>query len=79
MSPNQGFKALLEGSNRNLSYQTVSDFDELILELKGLMSQIQRAQDHQIPTSLRPSNVQRTVHDQGIQYRPSIQPLPIRP
>ncbi|KAL0926190.1 hypothetical protein M5K25_002399 [Dendrobium thyrsiflorum] len=30
MSPNQGLKALLEGSNRNSDYQTVSKFDNLI-------------------------------------------------
>ncbi|PKU71670.1 hypothetical protein MA16_Dca004512 [Dendrobium catenatum] len=79
MSLNQGFKAPLEGSNRNLSYQTVSDFNELILESKGSTRRIQRAQDHQIPTSLRPSNVQRTVHDQRIRYRPSIQTTPCLP
>ncbi|PKU73368.1 hypothetical protein MA16_Dca026387 [Dendrobium catenatum] len=79
MGPNNGSKVLLEGSNRNLSYQTDSDFDELILESKGSMRRIQRAQDHRIPTSLRPSNVQRTIHDRRIQYRPSIGPLPIRP
>ncbi|KAI0522958.1 hypothetical protein KFK09_005347 [Dendrobium nobile] len=57
MNPNQGLKALLEGSNCNLSYQADSDFDELILESKGSTRRIQRAQDHRIPTSLRPSNV----------------------
>ncbi|PKU68987.1 hypothetical protein MA16_Dca002255 [Dendrobium catenatum] len=66
MSPNQGLKALLEGSNHNLSYQTVSDFNELILESNGSTRQIQQAQDRRIPTSLRPSNVQRTVHDRRI-------------
>ncbi|PKU61233.1 hypothetical protein MA16_Dca023274 [Dendrobium catenatum] len=76
MSPNQGLKALLEGSNSNLSYQTVFDFDELILESNGSTRRIQRAQDRRIPTSLRPSNAQRTLHDQRIRYRPSIQNTP---
>ncbi|KAI0511941.1 hypothetical protein KFK09_012575 [Dendrobium nobile] len=58
MDPNHGSEALLEGSNHYLSYQTDSNFDELILESKGSTRQIQRAQDHRIPTSLRPSNVQ---------------------
>ncbi|PKU63527.1 hypothetical protein MA16_Dca026186 [Dendrobium catenatum] len=79
MSPNQGLRALLEGSNCNLSYQTISDFEELILESNGSTRRIQRAQDRRILTSLRPSNAQRTVHDQRIRYRPSIRPLPIRP
>ncbi|PKU67870.1 hypothetical protein MA16_Dca019396 [Dendrobium catenatum] len=79
MSPNQRFEALLGGSNRNLSYQTVSDFDELILESNGSTRRIQRAQDHQIPKSLRPSNVQRTVHDRRIRYRPSIRITPNSP
>ncbi|PKU83566.1 hypothetical protein MA16_Dca008253 [Dendrobium catenatum] len=48
MSLNQGLKVLLEGSNSNLSYQTDSDFDELILESKGL--------DETNPTSPRSQN-----------------------
>ncbi|KAI0495203.1 hypothetical protein KFK09_025353 [Dendrobium nobile] len=79
MSLNQGPEALLEGSNCNLSYQTVSNFNELILESIGSTRRIQRAQDHQIPTSLRPPNVQRMVHDRRAQYRPSIQTTPYSP
>ncbi|KAL0921784.1 hypothetical protein M5K25_008893 [Dendrobium thyrsiflorum] len=57
MSPNQGLKALLEGSNRNSDYQTVSKFDNLIVESSG---------------STRRKIVHRTIHNQGIQYRPSV-------
>ncbi|KAL0904593.1 hypothetical protein M5K25_026721 [Dendrobium thyrsiflorum] len=46
MSPNQGPEALLEGSNHNLSYQTVSKCDVLIVESSGSTRRIQRAQDH---------------------------------
>ncbi|KAL0909725.1 hypothetical protein M5K25_020618 [Dendrobium thyrsiflorum] len=60
MSPDQGLEALLEGSNHNSDYQTVSKFYDLIVESSGSTRQIQRAQEHRNPTSLR------------IQYRPSI-------
>ncbi|PKU77399.1 hypothetical protein MA16_Dca011405 [Dendrobium catenatum] len=76
MGFNQGFEALLEGSNHNLSYQTVSDFNELILKSNGSTRRIQRAQDRKIPISLRPSNVQRTVHNRRVQHQPSIRPAP---
>ncbi|KAL0909304.1 hypothetical protein M5K25_020157 [Dendrobium thyrsiflorum] len=46
MSPNQGPEALLKGSNQNLSYQTVSKRDVLIVESSGSTRRIQRAQDH---------------------------------
>ncbi|KAL0923393.1 hypothetical protein M5K25_007449 [Dendrobium thyrsiflorum] len=36
MSPNQGPEALLEGSNHNLSYQTVSKYDVLIIFWSGM-------------------------------------------
>ncbi|KAL0922452.1 hypothetical protein M5K25_006440 [Dendrobium thyrsiflorum] len=72
MSPNQGLKALLEGSNRNSDYQTVSKFDNLIVESSGSTRRVQRAQDRKNPTSLSQEIVHRTVHDQGIQYRPSV-------
>ncbi|KAL0928370.1 hypothetical protein M5K25_000246 [Dendrobium thyrsiflorum] len=45
MSPNQGPEALLEGSNHNLSYQTVCKWDVLIVESSGSTRRIQRAQD----------------------------------
>ncbi|KAL0924133.1 hypothetical protein M5K25_004940 [Dendrobium thyrsiflorum] len=72
MSPNQGLKALLEGSNRNSDYQTVSKFDNLIVESSGSTRRVQRAQEHRNPTSLSQKIVHQTIHDQGIQYRPSI-------
>ncbi|KAL0925085.1 hypothetical protein M5K25_003393 [Dendrobium thyrsiflorum] len=53
MSPNQGLKALLEGSNRNSDYETVSKFDNLIVESSGSTRRVQRAQEHRNPTSLR--------------------------
>ncbi|KAL0916392.1 hypothetical protein M5K25_013899 [Dendrobium thyrsiflorum] len=70
MSPNQGLEALLEGSKRNSDYQTVSKFDNLIVESSGSTRRIQRAQERRNPTSLSQKIVHRTVHDQGIQYRP---------
>ncbi|KAL0918655.1 hypothetical protein M5K25_010678 [Dendrobium thyrsiflorum] len=72
MSPNQGLKALLEGSNRNLDYQTVSKFDNLIVKSSGSTRRVQRAQEHRNPTSLSQKIVHQTIHDQGIQYRPSV-------
>ncbi|KAL0912605.1 hypothetical protein M5K25_018588 [Dendrobium thyrsiflorum] len=52
MSPDQGPEALLEGSNHNLGYQTVSKFDDLIVESSGSTRRIQRAQQNRNPTSL---------------------------
>ncbi|KAL0909507.1 hypothetical protein M5K25_020381 [Dendrobium thyrsiflorum] len=75
MSPNQGLKALLEGSNRNSDYQTVSKFDNLIVESSGSTRRVQRAQERRNTTSLSQKIVHRTVYDQGIQYRPSSQSL----
>ncbi|KAL0917692.1 hypothetical protein M5K25_012772 [Dendrobium thyrsiflorum] len=72
MSPNQGLKALLEGSNRNLDYQTVSKFDNLIVKSSGSTRRVQRAQEHRNTTSLSQKIVHQTIHDQGIQYRPSV-------
>ncbi|KAL0923770.1 hypothetical protein M5K25_007842 [Dendrobium thyrsiflorum] len=72
MSPNQGLKALLEGSNHNSDYQTVSKCDNLIVESSGSTRRVQRAQERRNPTSLSQEIVHRTVHDQGIQYRPSV-------
>ncbi|KAL0914564.1 hypothetical protein M5K25_014923 [Dendrobium thyrsiflorum] len=72
MSPNQGLKALLEGSNRNSDYQTVSKFDNLIVESSGSTRRIQRAQERRNPTFLSQKIVHRTIHDQGIQYRPFV-------
>ncbi|KAL0909087.1 hypothetical protein M5K25_023614 [Dendrobium thyrsiflorum] len=72
MSPDQGVKALLEGSNHNSDYQTVSKFDNLIVESSGSTRRIQRAQERRNPTSLSQKIVHRTIHDQGIQYRPSV-------
>ncbi|KAL0905337.1 hypothetical protein M5K25_023749 [Dendrobium thyrsiflorum] len=69
--PNQGLKALLEGSNRNLDYQTVSKFDNLIVESSDSTRRVQRAQERRNPTSLSQKIVHRTVYDQGIHYRPS--------
>ncbi|KAL0912831.1 hypothetical protein M5K25_016240 [Dendrobium thyrsiflorum] len=45
MSPNKGPEALLVGSNHNLSYQTVSKWDVLIVESSGSTRRIQRAQE----------------------------------
>ncbi|KAL0920520.1 hypothetical protein M5K25_009660 [Dendrobium thyrsiflorum] len=52
MSPDQGSEALLEGSNHNSDYQTISKLDDLIVESSGSTRQLQRAQEHRIPTSL---------------------------
>ncbi|KAL0918029.1 hypothetical protein M5K25_013150 [Dendrobium thyrsiflorum] len=76
MSPNQGPKALLEGSNNNSDYQTVSKLDKLIVQSSGSMRRIQRAQERRIPTSLSQKIIHRTDHDQGDRYRPSIQTTP---
>ncbi|KAL0914323.1 hypothetical protein M5K25_014662 [Dendrobium thyrsiflorum] len=65
MSPDQGPEALLEGLKRDSDYQTVSKLDKLIVESSGSTRRIQRAQEHQIPTSLSQKIVRRTVHDQG--------------
>ncbi|KAL0905624.1 hypothetical protein M5K25_024059 [Dendrobium thyrsiflorum] len=73
MSPDQGLEALLEGSNHNSDYQTVSKFDNLIFESSGSTRRVQRAQERRNPTSLSQKIVHRTVYDQGIQYRPSVQ------
>ncbi|KAL0927153.1 hypothetical protein M5K25_001313 [Dendrobium thyrsiflorum] len=72
MSPDQGLKALLEGSNRNSDYQTVSKFGNLVVESSGSTRRIQRAQERRNPISLSQKIVHRTVHNQGIQYRPSV-------
>ncbi|KAL0917046.1 hypothetical protein M5K25_012086 [Dendrobium thyrsiflorum] len=72
MSPDQGLEALLEGSNRNSDYQTVSKFDNLIVESSGSTRRVQRAQERKNPTSLSQKIVHQTVYDQGIQYRPSV-------
>ncbi|KAL0918354.1 hypothetical protein M5K25_010360 [Dendrobium thyrsiflorum] len=71
MGPNQGLEALLEGSNRNSDYQTVSKFDNLIVESSNSTRRIQRAQERRNPTSLSQKIVHQTIHNQGIQYRPS--------
>ncbi|KAL0904850.1 hypothetical protein M5K25_027007 [Dendrobium thyrsiflorum] len=72
MSPDQGLEALLEGSKRNSDYQMVSKLDKLIVESSGSLRRIQRAQERRNPTSLSQKIVHRTIHDQGIQYRPSV-------
>ncbi|KAL0909563.1 hypothetical protein M5K25_020443 [Dendrobium thyrsiflorum] len=72
MSPDQGPEALLEGSNPDSDYQTVSKLDKLIVESSGSTRQIQRAQEHRIPTSVSQKIIRRTVYNQGIQYRPSV-------
>ncbi|KAL0912849.1 hypothetical protein M5K25_016261 [Dendrobium thyrsiflorum] len=72
MCTDQGLEALLKGSNRNSDYQTVSKCDNLIVESSGSTRRVQRAQDRKNPTSLSQEIVHRTVHDQGIQYRPSV-------
>ncbi|KAL0906177.1 hypothetical protein M5K25_024650 [Dendrobium thyrsiflorum] len=74
MSPDQGLEALLEGSNRNSDYQTVSKFDNLIVESSGSTRRVQRAQERRNPTSLSQKIVHQTIHDQGIQYRPPLLP-----
>ncbi|KAL0917155.1 hypothetical protein M5K25_012202 [Dendrobium thyrsiflorum] len=79
MGPNQGPEALLEGSKRNSDYQTVSKLDKLIVESSGSTRRIQRAQERRNPTSLSQKIVYRTVHDQGIQYRPSVHNLSLLP
>ncbi|KAL0925851.1 hypothetical protein M5K25_004222 [Dendrobium thyrsiflorum] len=71
MSPDQGPEALLEGSTHDSEYQTVSKFDNLIVESSSSMRRIQRSQEHRNPTSVSQKIVHRTVNDQGIQYRPS--------
>ncbi|KAL0913882.1 hypothetical protein M5K25_017374 [Dendrobium thyrsiflorum] len=71
MSPDQGSEALFEGSKRNSGYQTVSKFYNLIVESSGSTRRIQRAQDRKNPTSVGQEIVHRTIHDQGVQYRPS--------
>ncbi|KAL0917286.1 hypothetical protein M5K25_012337 [Dendrobium thyrsiflorum] len=73
MGPNQGPKVLLEGSNHNLDSQMISKLDKLIVESSGSTRRIQRAQEHRILTSLSQKIIHRTVYDQGIQHRPSIQ------
>ncbi|KAL0926148.1 hypothetical protein M5K25_004542 [Dendrobium thyrsiflorum] len=60
MSPNQGPKALLEVSNHDLDYQTISKVDKLIVESSGSTRRIQRAQEHRIPTSLSQKIIHRT-------------------
>ncbi|KAL0927690.1 hypothetical protein M5K25_001889 [Dendrobium thyrsiflorum] len=70
MSPNRGPEALLEVSNHDLDYQTISKLDKLIVESSGSTRRIQRAQEHRIPTSLSQKIIHRTVHDQGNRYRP---------
>ncbi|KAL0926425.1 hypothetical protein M5K25_002658 [Dendrobium thyrsiflorum] len=70
MSPNQGPEALLEVSNHDLDYQTISKLDKLIVESSGSTRRIQRAQESRIPTSLSQKIIHQTVHDQGDRYRP---------
>ncbi|KAL0912652.1 hypothetical protein M5K25_018641 [Dendrobium thyrsiflorum] len=79
MSPDQGSEALLEGSNHNSDYQTISKLDNLIVESSGSTRRIQRAQEHIIPTSLSQKIIHRTVDDEGIQHRPSIRTTPHLP
>ncbi|KAL0905380.1 hypothetical protein M5K25_023795 [Dendrobium thyrsiflorum] len=79
MSPNQGPEALLEGSNHNLDYQTVSKLDKLIFESSGSTRQIQQTQEHIILTTLSQKIIHRTAHNQGIQHRPSIRTTPHLP
>ncbi|KAL0913989.1 hypothetical protein M5K25_017484 [Dendrobium thyrsiflorum] len=79
MSPDEGSEALLEDSNHNSDYQTISKLDNLIVELSGSTRRIQRAQEHRILTSLSQKIIHRTVHDQGIQHRPSIRTTPHLP
>ncbi|KAL0905259.1 hypothetical protein M5K25_027450 [Dendrobium thyrsiflorum] len=61
MSPDQGPEALLEGLKRDSDYQTVFKLDKLIVESSGSTRQIQRAQEHRIPTSLSQEIIRRTV------------------
>ncbi|KAL0928044.1 hypothetical protein M5K25_002279 [Dendrobium thyrsiflorum] len=79
MSPNKGPEALLEGSNHDLDYQTVSKLDKIIVESSGSTRRIQRAKEHRIPTSLSQKIIHRTVYDQRIQHRPSIRTTPHLP
>ncbi|KAL0925919.1 hypothetical protein M5K25_004295 [Dendrobium thyrsiflorum] len=79
MSPDQGLEALLEGSNRNSGYQTVSKFDIHIVESSGSTRRVQRAQEHRNPTSLSQKIVHRTIRDQGVQYWPSVHNYPLLP
>ncbi|KAL0914423.1 hypothetical protein M5K25_014769 [Dendrobium thyrsiflorum] len=58
MSPNQRSKAPLETSIHNLSYQTVSKHDVLIVKSSDSTRRSQRSQDHWILISLRYSNAQ---------------------
>ncbi|KAL0912708.1 hypothetical protein M5K25_018700 [Dendrobium thyrsiflorum] len=74
MSPDRVPEALSEGSKRNSGYQTVSKFYNLIVESSGSTRRIQRAQDRENTTSVGQEIVHRTIHDQGVQYRPSVQP-----
>ncbi|KAL0916099.1 hypothetical protein M5K25_013581 [Dendrobium thyrsiflorum] len=74
MSPDQGPEALLDGSNHNSDYQTVSKFDNLIIESSVSTRRIQRAQEHRNPTFLSQKIVHRTIHDQWIQYQPTLDP-----
>ncbi|KAL0907253.1 hypothetical protein M5K25_025811 [Dendrobium thyrsiflorum] len=60
MSPDQGSKALLEGSNHNSDYQTISKLDNLIVESSGSTRRTQRAQEHKILTSLSQKIIHRT-------------------
>ncbi|KAL0911348.1 hypothetical protein M5K25_019482 [Dendrobium thyrsiflorum] len=79
MSLDQAPEALSEGSKRNLGYQTVSKFYNLIVESSGSTRRIQRAQDRENPTSVGQDIVHRTIHDQGVQYRPSVHNYPLLP
>ncbi|KAL0924926.1 hypothetical protein M5K25_005787 [Dendrobium thyrsiflorum] len=79
MSPDQGSEALFRGSKRNSGYQTVSKFYNLIVESSGSTRRIQRAQDRKNPTSVSQEIVHRTIHDQGVQYRPSVHNYPLLP
>ncbi|KAL0906956.1 hypothetical protein M5K25_025490 [Dendrobium thyrsiflorum] len=79
MSPDQAPEALSEGSKRNSGYQTVSKFYNLIVESSGSTRRIQRAQDRKNPTSVGQEIVHRTIHDQGVQYRPSVHNYPLLP
>ncbi|KAL0913607.1 hypothetical protein M5K25_017080 [Dendrobium thyrsiflorum] len=79
MSPDQGSEALFKCSKRNSGYQTVSKFYNLIVESSGSTRRIQRAQDRENPTSVGQEIVHRTIHDQGVQYRPSVHNYPLLP
>ncbi|KAL0910448.1 hypothetical protein M5K25_021434 [Dendrobium thyrsiflorum] len=57
MSPDQGLEALLEGSNHNSDYQTVSKFDNLISPIsssKGARSQSLKRSRERSKTALAP-------------------------